>query len=221
MLAEEINASGIVCPNNCLSLIHGVLFLFYSIFLVQVVQTYLCSLHKLVKTFDQIGIFSWILYMKGEKIPAYQIKGKEANSMGKPSLDKETVEHQFDTLIKKVLIGEAKNIKSALSEYRIHELLFSELSAELTDSFGTCDEHPCECFCFRIYEFDIAIKNELLAEAVVHLSERKRNIILMSYFLDMSDQEIARRLELVRSTVTYHRESALVKLKKYMEENDR
>ena len=141
--------------------------------------------------------------------------------MGKPSLDKETVEHQFDTLIKKVLIGEAKNIKSALSEYRIHELLFSELSAELTDSFGTCDEHPCECFCFRIDEFDIAIKNELLAEAVIHLSERKRSIILMSYFLDMSDQEIARRLELVRSTVTYHRESALVKLKKYMEENDR
>lgn len=38
--------------------------------------------------------------MKGEKIPAYQIKGKEANSMGRSSLDKETVEHQFDTLIK-------------------------------------------------------------------------------------------------------------------------
>lgn len=141
--------------------------------------------------------------------------------MEKPSLDKETVEHQFDTLIKKVLTGEAKNIKSALSEYRIHELLFSELSAELTDSFGTCDEHLCECFYFKIDEFDIAIKNELLAEVVIHLSERKRNIILMSYFLDMSDQEIARRLDLVRSTVTYHRESALVKLKKYMEENER
>lgn len=57
MLAEEIDASGIVCPNNCLSLINGVLFLFYSIFLVQVVQTYLYNLHKLVKTFNQIGIF--------------------------------------------------------------------------------------------------------------------------------------------------------------------
>lgn len=133
--------------------------------------------------------------------------------MEQPSLGKVTVEHQFDTLIKKVLAGEAKNIKSAISEYKIHELLFSELSADLTDSFGTCDEHLCECFCFEIDEFDITIRNELLAEAVKHLSERKRNIILMSYFLDMNDQEIAKRINLVRSTVIYHRESVLAKLK--------
>lgn len=43
----------------------------------------------------------------------------------------------------------------------------------------------------------------------------------MSYFLDMKDCEIAELLNLVRSTVTYHRENALEKLKRYMEENDR
>ena len=43
----------------------------------------------------------------------------------------------------------------------------------------------------------------------------------MSYFLDMSDYEIADLLNLVRSTVTYHREDALEKLKRFMEENDR
>ena len=37
----------------------------------------------------------------------------------------------------------------------------------------------------------------------------------------MSDYEIADLLNLVRSTVTYHREDALEKLKRFMEENDR
>ena len=40
----------------------------------------------------------------------------------------------------------------------------------------------------------------------------------MSYLLDMTDYEIADELNLVRSTVTYHRESALATLRRYMEE---
>ena len=73
-------------------------------------------------------------------------------------------------------------------------------------------------FSFEVYGFDVIIRNELLAEAVTNLSERKRKIILMSYFLDMTDYEIADELNLVRSTVTYHRESALATLRRYMEE---
>lgn len=141
--------------------------------------------------------------------------------MEQPSFDKATVEHQFDTLIKKVLAGEAKNLKAAIAKQKTREVNFSELSNSLVENFGICDEHLCEYFSFEVNGFDIAIKNELLAEAVIHLSERKRNIILMSYFLDMNDYEIAELLNIVRSTVTYHRETALAKIKKYMEGNDR
>ena len=44
------------------------------------------------------------------------------------------------------------------------------------------------------------------------------NIILMSYFLDMTDKQIGELLNLLRSTVTYQRHSALEMLKKFMEE---
>ena len=89
------------------------------------------------------------------------------------------------------------------------------------ESLEACDGIPYENYLFEINGFDVIIRNELLAEAVTSLPERKRNIILMSYFLDMSDYEIAELLNLVRSTVTYHREDALEKLKRFMEENDR
>ena len=41
--------------------------------------------------------------------------------------------------------------------------------------------------------------------------------ILLSYFLDMSDAEIAELLNVVRTTVFRHRKSALAKIKQYLE----
>lgn len=138
--------------------------------------------------------------------------------MAQPSFDKATVEHQFDTLMKKVLTGEAKNLKAKIAKRAAHEMNFSELNDRLVESFCSFDEHLSDYFSFEVYGFDVIIRNELLGEAVTNLSERKRKIILMSYFLDMTDYEIADELNLVRSTVTYHRESALATLRRYMEE---
>ena len=44
-----------------------------------------------------------------------------------------------------------------------------------------------------------------------------RDIILLSYFLDMSDAEIGELLNVVRTTVFRHRKSALAKIKQYLE----
>ena len=59
--------------------------------------------------------------------------------------------------------------------------------------------------------------NELLAEVLNALPERKRDIVLLSYFLDMSDAEIGELLNVVRTTVFRHRKSALAKIKQYLE----
>jgi DNA-directed RNA polymerase specialized sigma24 family protein len=45
----------------------------------------------------------------------------------------------------------------------------------------------------------------------------KRDIILLSYFLDMTDGEIGDKLNLVRRTVQYKRTSSLRELKQFME----
>ena len=57
----------------------------------------------------------------------------------------------------------------------------------------------------------------VLTEALNALPERKRDIILLSYFLDMSDAEIGELLNVVRTTVFRHRKSALAKIKQYLE----
>lgn len=52
---------------------------------------------------------------------------------------------------------------------------------------------------------------------VVNVFEGKRKIILMSYFLDMTEKEIAECMNLVQSTVHYHKADSLRLLKKLLE----
>ena len=61
-------------------------------------------------------------------------------------------------------------------------------------------------------------QDELIGEALKSLPEKKRNVILLSFFLDMTDTEIAKYMNLVRSTIHHHRTSSLIALKKIMEE---
>lgn len=71
---------------------------------------------------------------------------------------------------------------------------------------------------FHVFDYDIEVKDELIGEALKSLPEKKRNVILLSFFLDMTDTEIAKYMNLVRSTIHYHRTSSLIALKKIMEE---
>ena len=53
-------------------------------------------------------------------------------------------------------------------------------------------------------------------EALKKLPSKKRDIILMLFFLDMTEKEIAVCLQLVQSTVHYHKSDSLKLLRKIL-----
>ena len=79
------------------------------------------------------------------------------------------------------------------------------------------DEYPSEQTHFHVRGYDVAIENEYLANALTVLPDDKRDIALLAYFLDMTDQEIADKLDMVRRTGHYNRAQSLKELKKEME----
>lgn len=81
----------------------------------------------------------------------------------------------------------------------------------------TMDEYGIEYHHFEVHGYDIEVKTTLIAEALKELTERKRNVILLSYFMEMSDADIAREMNLVRSTIHEHRTRSLEILRKIME----
>ena len=131
----------------------------------------------------------------------------------------EDTQRVFDCYCKRILKNEAINIQNHNQYMNSRQVSFSELTPEQLAQICTCDEYSSDYSRFKVLEYDIAVKDELLAEALQELPERKRDIILLSYFLDYNDVEIAELLNLVRRTVNDQRNKALKDLKSRMEGN--
>lgn len=131
----------------------------------------------------------------------------------------EDTQRVFDCYCKRILKNEAINIQKHNQYMNSRQVSFSELTPEQLAQICTCDEYSSDYSRFKVLEYDIAVKDELLAEALLELPERKRDIILLSYFLDYNDVEIAELLNLVRRTVNDQRNKALKDLKNRMEGN--
>lgn len=112
---------------------------------------------------------------------------------------------------------EARNYLRELARQATHEVAFSELSEEQMGRLYVLDEYPSEAIHFDVQGYDVAINNEKLADALTALPDDERDIVLLAYFLDMSDQEIADKMNMVRRTVQYRRASFLKEMKQRLE----
>lgn len=77
-------------------------------------------------------------------------------------------------------------------------------------------EFDFDCYLFSINGYEIRIKDALIGESISKLPKKKQDIILLSFFLEMSETEIARQMNLGQST--YHKANSLKELKRIMEE---
>ena len=100
------------------------------------------------------------------------------------SSEMKTIQHQYDALAKKVLKGEARSYYRELSKRAALEVNFSEMSEAELSQLYTLDEYESDYYRFEVSGYDVLVKNELLGEALQALPEKKRDIILLSYFLD-------------------------------------
>ncbi|MGO4948417.1 hypothetical protein ACTQ50_18995 [Blautia sp. Sow4_E7] len=93
------------------------------------------------------------------------------------SSDKERIQHQYDALAKKTLVGEAKSHRRTLAKRAAREVTFSDLSESELAQLFTTDEYESDYFRFQVSGFDVLVKNELLAEALNALPENMMGFI--------------------------------------------
>ena len=128
-----------------------------------------------------------------------------------------SVRHQFDSICRKVLRDESRNYKRQLARRAEMEVSLSELSEAELGQLSAMDEYSLEDMVFDVLEYRVAVKDDRLAEALAALPSKKRDVILLSYFLDMTDTEIAEKLKVVGSTIHRRRTSSLKELKLRLE----
>lgn len=127
-------------------------------------------------------------------------------------------EEQFDSFCKKVLKNYARSYGVCLARHRGRVCFLEDISedARLLQYFSTPSHE--EAYIFRVMGIEIAVKNFFLGAALDELEENRRDIVLLAYCLEMTDQEIAEYLHSIRRTVTYRRSVALKQLKKLLGE---
>ena len=130
--------------------------------------------------------------------------------------EKEIVRKKFCAYCIKVLHGEALNYLDELKRQREREVSFSELLQKDLDALYLYDDYEL-AEKFTVLGKQVSVRDEWISEALKKLPEKKREIILMLYFLDMTEKEIAACLKLVQSTVHYHKDYSLRLLRKLME----
>lgn len=133
------------------------------------------------------------------------------------SSQRKTIRHQFDSFCKKILREEYRDCVREAQRRLQYEISFSELSPQELDQLYVMDEYSTDSNHFSVLGYDVAVKDDLVSTALAALPEQKRDIILLSYFLDMTDLEIGEKLNMVRRTVQYQRTSSLKQLKKLLE----
>ncbi|WP_254904793.1 RNA polymerase sigma factor [Clostridium tyrobutyricum] len=99
-----------------------------------------------------------------------------------------------------------------------HEYLFSEISELELNKLQTSDSYHLDSHIYGILSLNVEVADCQISEALDTLPKRKRDIILMSYYLEMTDAEIADELGVNRSTVYRNRTSALKIIKTLLEE---
>jgi RNA polymerase sigma factor (sigma-70 family) len=136
----------------------------------------------------------------------------------KPNSHEQDKQHAFDAFCKKVLRNDVRNYYNEVKWLRTNEVSFAELTEQELEQLSTTDEYFTTEQIFNVLNRDVIVNDESIAEALRNLPERNRDIILLYYFLELSDGEIGKKLDMIRSTVQYKRTSALRELKKFMEE---
>ena len=128
----------------------------------------------------------------------------------------EHIRHTFDAFCKKVLRNEARDYLDEIVRKRSREISLSELPAEAMAQFAAYGRYFAEDSAFDILGCTVYVDNPELAQAIAALPKDKQEVILLFYFLEMSDYEIARRLNMIRRSVTYRRTSTLKLLKEWI-----
>ena len=134
-----------------------------------------------------------------------------------PRNHEESIRHSFDSYCKKVLKQRVIDLQRQLKRRGEREVAFSEMPARELASLSVTDQYFADEFVFSVLGENIGVSDADLADALNILPAEKRDIVLMSYFFDMTDKEIAERLNMARRTVANQRTSTLRKLKKIMD----
>jgi len=127
-------------------------------------------------------------------------------------------EQQFDAFCKAIIRNESADAHRALSkrfarEISVENMIFAELS-----SLQISDEYHPDATSFWVQGRRVIVSDWALGQALRSLPPYRRDVILLSYFMECSDSQIGKLLKMDTRTVCSRRTAALARLRSLLED---
>jgi len=131
----------------------------------------------------------------------------------------ERIEHQFNAHCKISMRNEARNLQTEEKLWAEKFISLDMLTSDTTQIAQLCvyDVDETKSICFYTHGYEIAVKNELLAEAIGNLAQKQRDAVLLSFFLEFKDFHVAKLMDMSNATFSYHKKKSFESLRKLME----
>lgn len=133
-----------------------------------------------------------------------------------PKADNGDFRYKFDAYCKAVLRNAARNYLNDLKRRREKEKSLDLLSVSEQRQLTTTDLYPSDSISFSAYGYELLIDSEKLARAFSSLTRRKQTVLILRFAAGFNDRETGELIGLARSTVQYHRSTALRAMKRQL-----
>ena len=129
-------------------------------------------------------------------------------------------ENKFDSFCKIVIRNACTDNRRSrmMREKRFSSL--EELQADALDLQRVEDTYVTYSRTYRVNGIDVTINDERIGEAIQFIMPNQRAVLLLSFFKEYSDMDIARLMKISHKTVAYRKDMAMKKLKALLEGMD-
>lgn len=129
----------------------------------------------------------------------------------------------FEAYCKKAIDLAILKVRQRQAARSKREVLLADLPENALYDVGTEDGEleraEDERRVFHVRGIDVAVSDERLAQVLSYLLPKDREIVLLSYFAERTDEEVSQRVKLSRSTVQRRKNAALGKLRNLLEQD--
>lgn len=126
-------------------------------------------------------------------------------------------EQTFDAYCKKLIKNESVDAKRELARRAKRETDFSSIPCAYDATLSKEDHYCLDAVSLSLGKQRVVVDDALLGKAVLLLPPKMREVILLSFFLDMNDAEIGRGLGTTPKTIAYRKRQGLKRLKELLE----
>ena len=126
-------------------------------------------------------------------------------------------ENRFDSFCKTVIrnasVDSMRSRKARETRFSsLEDLQDNHLAQEITQ-----DHYATYSKLYRVKGIEVKISDEQIGEALQFILPNQRAVLLLSFFKEYTDMEIARLLGISHKTVAYRKKNAMQKLKSLLE----